>query len=285
MNRRRTPSTIQRPRSSRAGARTVVVASLALLVAAGSPVSSRSGNPTPTGDERGAAWPAWRGPGGMGIAESSLPAEIDPASPLWSVTPPGTSTSTPIVAGGRVFLTSQLGTAPLARPEPGEDGSGDRQLTFLTLAYDLATGKELWRREIPSQGELTPVHSKHNLASPSPASDGERVIAWFGTGQIASYRLDGEVEWQRHLGAEISPFELRWAHGSSPVILGDRVILLCDHAPAAYLLALDKRTGRQLWKAERGTEKRAYSTPLVIPDGRGVEIPEDNGTATNKEKG
>ena len=89
------------------------------------------------------------------------------------------------------------------------------------------------------------VHDKHNLASPSPVSDGQMVYAWFGTGQIVALDMNGKLAWQRHLGTEISPFNVIWGHSSSPTLFGDTLILLCDHEPASYLLAVDKRTGKQ----------------------------------------
>jgi outer membrane protein assembly factor BamB len=84
--------------------------------------------------------------------------------------------------------------------------------------------------------------------------------------------MDGRLVWQRHLGTEISPFDVTWGHSSSPALFGDILILLCDHAPASYLLAVDKRTGKQMWKADRGTGKLSYSTPLVIETGAGPEL-------------
>src|SRR2546421_126637 len=84
----------------------------------------------------------------------------------------------------------------------------------------------------------SPVHDKHNLTSPSPVTDGEMVYAWFGTGQIVALDTNGKMVWQRHLGTEISPFDINWGHASSPTLYRDLLILLCDHAPASYLLAL-----------------------------------------------
>jgi outer membrane protein assembly factor BamB len=80
------------------------------------------------------------------------------------------------------------------------------------------------------------------------------------------------VIWQRHLGREISPFDVQWGHSSSPVIYGDSLILLCDHPSASYLLALDKKTGKERWKADRGKGRSSYSTPLVIEGAFGVEL-------------
>ena len=243
------------------------LATLALLFATTVTATEASTSASEASD-----WPEWRGPDQNGVANGTLPADLAPDAATWSIDLPGMSTSTPIVIGRQIILTSQLGKAPIAASRDGGGGSGDSEVTFLVLSFSLDDGKELWRHSLISDGVLPSVHMKHNLASPSVVSDGERLIAWFGTGQIVSLSIDGELEWQRHLGREISPFEVRWAHGSSPVLVGDRLLLLCDHTPESYLLAVDKKSGKTLWKADRGAGKRSYSTPLAIPHGDGTAV-------------
>ena len=94
----------------------------------------------------------------------------------------------------------------------------------------------------------------------------------FGTGQLAALNRDGAVAWQRHLGKDYAPFDIQWGHGSSPVVFGDTLILLCDHPSASYLVALDKRTGKERWKADRGKGRSSYSTPLVVSGTAGDEL-------------
>jgi outer membrane protein assembly factor BamB len=84
--------------------------------------------------------------------------------------------------------------------------------------------------------------------------------------------MDGKPVWQRHLGTEVSPFEVNWGHSSSPALFEDTLLLLCDHAPASYLLAVDARTGRERWRADRGKGKLSYSTPVVVPTSAGPEV-------------
>jgi outer membrane protein assembly factor BamB len=103
-------------------------------------------------------------------------------------------------------------------------------------------------------------------------TDGELVFAWFGTGQLIALDRAGAVKWQRHLGKEIAPFDIQWGHGSSPVLYRDLVILLCDQPSASYLLAIDKRTGQNRWKADRGKGRTSYSTPLVVQHASGAEL-------------
>jgi outer membrane protein assembly factor BamB len=103
-------------------------------------------------------------------------------------------------------------------------------------------------------------------------SDGAMVYSWFGTGQLVALRLDGTLAWQRHLGKEIAPLDIQWGHGSSPVVHGNALFLLCDQPSASYLLAVDKRNGKDLWKADRGKGRSSYSTPFVVSTGTGAEV-------------
>jgi outer membrane protein assembly factor BamB len=150
--------------------------------------------------------------------------------------------------------------------------AGQSKVVFLVSAFERQSGRRAWQFELPAEGPLPSVHEKHNLASPSPAADAERVYAWFATGQIAAIDHTGKLVWKKHLGAEYGPFEINWGHGSSPVVHRDQLILLCYHEPRSYLLALDARTGAVRWKvdAERGVT--SYSTPLVIEAGGKAEI-------------
>ncbi len=126
-------------------------------------------------------------------------------------------------------------------------------------------GRSLWTHRFAAEGDIPPVQRKHNMASPTPVTDGERVYAWFGNGQLLAFDVaDGALVWQRHFAREIAPFDIQWGHGSSPTLYDDLLFLLCDHRPGAYLLALDKRTGEERWKLDRGEGQRSYTTPTVI---------------------
>jgi outer membrane protein assembly factor BamB len=103
-------------------------------------------------------------------------------------------------------------------------------------------------------------------------SDGERIYAWFGNGQLVALDMNGRLVWSRHLGLEYSPFVTQWGHGSSPALYGDLLILLCDHLSDAYLLAVDTRTGQERWRADRGDNRVSHSTPLVVRRPGGDEL-------------
>jgi outer membrane protein assembly factor BamB len=116
------------------------------------------------------------------------------------------------------------------------------------------------------------LHEKHNLATPTPIADGQRVYAWFGNGQIVALDMNGRLVWTRHLGVEYSTFQTPWGHGSSPALHNGLLFLLCDHRVASYLLALDARTGEERWKVDRGNGRVSHSTPLLIPGPNGDEL-------------
>jgi hypothetical protein len=95
-------------------------------------------------------------------------------------------------------------------------------------------------------------------------TDGKLIYAWFGTGQIVALTMEGKLAWGRHIGKEYAPFQILWGHGSSPFLYKDTLILLCEHPAGAYLLALDKATGKERWKSERGKDSRSYATPFLV---------------------
>jgi outer membrane protein assembly factor BamB len=235
-------------------------------------------------------WPAWRGPRATGVtAETNLPERWSATENIaWQARLRGAGVSSPVVFGNRVFVTSQEGTGtrrqgnhPSLIQGPDRSTSGERTLTgsaatdatrFVVSAFDTANGSRAWEYVIDADGDLQPVHDKHNLASPSPVTDGERVYAWFATGQIVALDMSGKAVWQRNLAKEYGPFDINWGHASSPALYKDSLILLCYHSPAAYLLSVDAKTGKTRWKIDRGKDVISYSTPVVVEGARGPEL-------------
>jgi outer membrane protein assembly factor BamB len=233
-------------------------------------------------------WPGWRGPLASSVSpEKGLPTRwSETENVAWKAPIRGLGISSPVVWGDRIFVTSQTGSGT-SRPGPRlfEEGDasavGERRLgdaapevesvKFLVTAFDRASGRRLWEYELPADGDLQPVHEKHNLASSSPVTDGERVYAWFGTGQLVALNLDGKLAWKRNLG-EYGRFDINWGHGSSPAVYGGAVLLVAYHPAASYLMALDSKTGSVRWKVDRDEGVTSYSTPLVIETARGPEI-------------
>jgi outer membrane protein assembly factor BamB len=241
-----------------------------------------------------ADWPHWRGPNGTGsTVETGLPVKWSATDNVaWKAPIAGLGVSTPIVSGNRVIVTSQIGASarrqgnhprlvqggdPVAAGERAlgagrPSASTDGRTFFIVEAFDRASGKRQWEYRLEAAGSMPDVHDKHNMASSSPVTDGQMVYAWFATGQIVALDMSGRVAWQRHLGKEISPYDVVWGHSSSPALFEDTLLLLCDHTSASYLLALDKRTGKEKWKADRGKGKSSYSTPLVVTGPSGPEV-------------
>jgi hypothetical protein len=229
----------------------------------------------------GASWPQWRGPAADGVSEEKgLPLEWGPEhNILWKSALPGLGTSTPIVWDDSVFVTSQIGSGPTdGKSQDFPDAIKARQsgqnekVQFAVQAFSLTNGRLLWDFRLDAEGDLPAVHTKHNLASPSCVTDGTLVYAWFGTGQLVALTMEGTLAWRRHIGKEYAPFQILWGHGSSPVLYQDTLLLLCEHPAGAYLLALDKATGKERWKTDRGKESRSYSTPFLIAGAKGDEL-------------
>jgi outer membrane protein assembly factor BamB len=240
-------------------------------------------------------WPQWRGPLGNGISNSiGLPTQwSDGEHVAWKIALAGLGASSPIVCGDRVFVTSQKGIVPLQpgmRPQLARDDQalashenpmGGRNMktsasydnvTLIVEAFRRSDGKKLWEYNTPATGEFPQLNEKHNLATPTPATDGKLVFAWFGTGQIVALDFQGHLVWSRHLGVEFSSFTPPWGHGASPVLYKETIIFLCDHPKKSYLLALDKSTGKEGWKVDRGQGRISHCTPLVVPGPKGDEL-------------
>jgi outer membrane protein assembly factor BamB len=241
-------------------------------------------------------WPQWRGPSSAGVSpESALPVTWSATGNIaWKVSLAGLGTSSPIVSGATVFVTSQIGTTAVAEgdshPQLARDdgelakreapiggrregaNAGDGEVWLVVEAFDRADGRRRWMWRARATAPIPAVHEKHNLATPTPVTDGQRVYAWFGNGQIVALDMDGRVVWLRHLGTEHAPFKTQWGHGSSPTLYRDSLFLLCDHLADAYLLALDARTGTDRWKVDRGEGRVSHSTPLLVPGPGGDEL-------------
>jgi outer membrane protein assembly factor BamB len=209
----------------------------------------------------------------------------------WKASIRGLGISSPIVWGERVFVTSQLGGGESRRgPRLFQAGdaaaAGERALgggasnisegsqsaTFLVTAFARTTGEQVWEYQFPSEGLLPPVHEKHNLASSSPVTDGRRVYAWFGTGQLIAVEMNGQLAWNKNLAAEHGAFDIQWGHGSSPALYRDNLILLSYQASNGYLLALDSASGEVRWKVPAPKGVTSYSTPCIVETFGSAEI-------------
>lgn len=217
-------------------------------------------------------WPRWRGPLGTGVAPHADPPRVwgERKNVRWKTPIPGLGHSTPIVWGDRVFVTTAV---PMGEPldPPRHDnapGSHDNVLVshkqqFVVICVDRKTGQIEWQRtvheEIPTEGG----HTTGSLASHSPVTDGQVVIAYFGSRGLFALDMEGKVLWRKDLG------QMRSKHGhgesSSPALFGNTVVVNWDHEGPSQLTAFDKRNGDQLWTRERD-EVTSWSSPTIVID-------------------
>jgi outer membrane protein assembly factor BamB len=197
------------------------------------------------GDE----WPQFRGPATGVRAGGGYPAEIGPRTNVVWKTPLPPGHSSPVVHGDRVYVTAVA------------DGR------LLTIGLDRGDGRILWRAEAPV---TTPekVHAIGSLAQPSPATDGRHVVSFFGSSGLACHDRDGGLLWRLPMG----PFNNDFGAGTSPIIVGDLVILCQDHDSDSFLLAVDKRTGETVWRTDRGEFPRNYCSPVLWNAGPDPQI-------------
>jgi outer membrane protein assembly factor BamB len=187
----------------------------------------------------------------------------------WKTDLPGLGWSSPIVWGNRVFLTTCVNTGKTRAPRKGlylEDLNANSyppdksEHAWKVYCLDLANGSVIWEQTAHKGLPPRPHHIKNTLASETPTTDGERLYVLFGNLGLFCYDLDGKLLWTYH----IDPRETRYAWGTamSPVVYGERVYFADDNEEKSSLIALDKRTGRLIWKVPRD-EKTNYSTPYI----------------------
>ena len=207
-------------------------------------------------------WPQFRGPTGQGHAtERGLPLEwSESRNILWKTPVPGFGWSSPVVAGGKVWLTTVVETKE----------KRDRVSASLrAVAFDVETGKELVNVEVFQIKDAGVINPKNSRASPTPIIDGEKVYVHFGADGTAALSTSGQILWTARL-----PYESQHGNGGSPIVYRDLLIVNCDgNGGEAYVVALDTATGKIRWKTpRRKPADQAYSTPLVITVGDRDEV-------------
>lgn len=220
-----------------------------------------------------ADWPQWRGPKFNGSTdESGLPATWDKTTDAAWVTPlPGPAGSTPVVWGDHVFVTSP-----------------DAQKSLLLFALNRKDGSIRWQQEV-AIGDRK--EGKNNMASPSPVTDGKRVIVMFGTGDLKAYDFDGKELWARNISKEYGKIANMWLYGSSPLLYkGKLYVQVLQRTPATYAHAIDSKperesfilcinpeNGENIWRQVRPSDAivesmEAYSTPYPFEGKDRTEI-------------
>jgi outer membrane protein assembly factor BamB len=209
-------------------------------------------------------WPQWRGSKNDGVSsEKNVPVEWSrDKNVAWRLALPGQAGSTPAVWGDRIFLTS----------------ADQADLLLLCVGTD---GKEIWRRKVATGNRTVGLGGSNegNLSSPSPSTDGKHVWAFYGTGDLACFDVDGNEKWKVNVQERYGPFDLQFGMHSTPVLDADRLYLQVIHGPMrgdsepSYVVALDSATGKEIWKRDRKTGatfecKHSYSSPVLYDDGK-----------------
>ncbi|MFQ3594050.1 MAG: PQQ-binding-like beta-propeller repeat protein [Gemmataceae bacterium] len=227
-----------------------------------------------------ADWPHWRGPTQDGRAgpEADPPIRWDTKTNIrWKVALPGKGSSTPLVLGKRLFVTTAVdtgekGVVPQV-PRPADADSESvryKRLTkptgtvhhFLVMCLDGQTGKLLWQhlaaKRVPHEG----IHPTHSYAAGSPATDGKTLVVSFGSAGTHAYTLEGKHLWSRDLG--LLETRLGWGEAVTPAMHDGTVYVAHDHEGPSFLVALDAATGKTRWRKQRD-EPSAWTTPLIVP--------------------
>jgi outer membrane protein assembly factor BamB len=211
-------------------------------------------------------WPRFRGPGGLGVGESTVPLEwSDEKNLLWKTPLPGPGSSSPVIHGDDVFVTCYSGYGV-----PGDRGGEPAKLVRYLLCIDRLTGAEKWRRDVAGdlpedsyEGFLT----EHGYASSTPVVDADAVYAFFGKSGVIAFDRAGKELWRVGVGKESS--NRRWGSAASLIRHGDLVIVNAAEESQS-IRGLDRRTGREVWKADAASLELAYGTPSIVrlADGR-----------------
>jgi outer membrane protein assembly factor BamB len=194
-------------------------------------------------------WPEFRGPTGQGIStEHGLPLEwSESRNVVWKTDLPGLGWSSPVVADGRVWLTVAV--------------TGPSATSLRVMAFDVATGRAIVDKEAFNIRKSRLLNAKNSFASPTPIVEGNRVYVHFGNEGTAALTTAGDVVWTSNKHR----VETQHGDGGSPVLYRDLLIFNCDGYDEAYVVALDKHTGKQVWQTfRRAPWSQAYSTPLVV---------------------
>lgn len=226
-------------------------------------------------------WPAFRGANAAGIGDGQgVVADWDGPSGknvLWKTAIPGLANSSPIIWGDKVFVTTastEEGDQSLRIGLYGDVDSIEdtAEHTWAIYALDKKTGEIAWHRVAAIGVPKVKRHLKSTHANPTPVTDGEHVIASFGSEGIYCYDFAGKLKWKKDLGVLESGWfydpTYQWGFASSPIIHGDRVILQIDIYQGSHIMALDVATGQEIWRTDRD-EIPTWGTPVILPAGAG----------------
>ena len=221
-------------------------------------------------------WGQWRGPYATGVSQQADPPVewSETRNVRWKVEIPGRGSSSPVVWGDRIFILTAVPMAPASGDSHAPLGGVQPRQPhkFVVLALDRKTGRVAWERVAREAAPHEASHQDNGTwASSSAITDGERVYAWFESRGMFVYDMNGKLLWEKDLGDK--GMRNQFGEGSTPVLHGDRLVVVWDHITGpSFVVALDKLTGKELWRVDRD-EIDTWATPLAVEhDGRAQVI-------------
>ena len=222
-------------------------------------------------------WPSFRGAESRGVSENpDLPDKWSATKNVaWKTDVPGRGWSSPIVWDKKIFLTTVVNKGESESPKKGLYFGGNRlkipESTHLwkVICLDLDSGEILWDKDVHKGKPKSSIHLKNSYASETPVTDGELVYCYFGSLGLYAMNFEGKVVWSHKVPAY--PTRYGWGTASSPILHKDRVYLVNDNDEKSYLIALDKKTGKEIWKTSRD-EKSNWSNPFIWENKLRTEI-------------
>lgn len=199
-------------------------------------------------------WPQFRGPESTGyVTDTKIPETL---KIQWSATLPGRGLSSPIIVGDRVFITT---------------ASGPKQEKLHVICFKSGDGSKLWERQLKATGR-TMAHQKTNVAAPTPCSDGKHIFAIWSCNDLVAFDLEGNLLWVRGLTVDYANASNSLGMASSPIVVGETVIVMIENDSESYSLGIDVNTGRNLWKMERPKAANWCSPISWRPDPKSAPI-------------
>ncbi len=224
------------------------------------------------GDATLGYWPQWRGPANDGLALGDAPLRWSATEHVkWKTDIPGRGHSSPVIWGDRIFLTTAVPTgtdhapapAQSERRGPGGNATQLREHRFDVLCVERTTGKLLWRKTVKTATPHEGYHDQYgSFASNSPVTDGKNVYAFFGSRGLYALTVEGKPLWEKDFGVQMK-MVMQFGEGTAPVLHGNTLILNFDHEAGSFVVAVDKNTGKELWKTSRD-EVSGWAAPLVV---------------------
>ncbi len=229
-------------------------------------------------------WPSWRGPEQTGVSPHGDPPTSwsETENVRWKVEVAGRSLSTPVIWGDSIFLMSAIAVDSTAYAKSQEAAAAKLERRewppavepvkqrFVVQARKRSDGSLIWERTAAEVLPHEPHYVDSSFASASPVTDGEVLLAHFGSNGLYAFDLDGEPIWSADLG------DMRtrngFGEGASPAIHGDVVVVNWDHEDDSFVVALDRMTGRELWRTARPDEVSTWATPLIVESARGPQV-------------